>query len=224
MRLCNRCNVSVDDQHDYCPLCSRPLGNRGNSASEYPSYAKLHQETAVFTRTKLFLFLTISAIVLSITINLLTLQLNPKLWSAIVTTGLIYAWVIVKDTILSKAHIGKKILFHYAILALFLLVIDIFVGFMKWSTTYAIPLFGMAATFMMTLLAIIKKSLWHNDIGYLLAMFFISLCPAILFIFQLADVIWPSVAAIVYSLLTIIGMIIFSDRQFKEEIKKRFHF
>ncbi|OBZ13181.1 DUF6320 domain-containing protein [Bacillus sp. FJAT-26390] len=224
MTLCSRCNVLVDDQHDQCPLCSKPLGYKGSSPTGYPSYEHYYQETKVFTVAKLFLFLTIAAIILAITINLLTLHINPYLWSAIVTTGLLYASVAIKHTIMSKAHIGRKVLFNYTALSFFLLVIDIFADFTKWSTNYAIPLFGMGATLVMTLLAIVQKSLWRDDIGYLLAMFFVSLCPALLFVFQLSNVIWPSVAAIVYSLLTIIGMIIFSDRKFKAEIKKRFHY
>jgi hypothetical protein len=37
-------------------------------------------------------------------------------------------------------------------------------------------------------------------------------------------VVWPSAAAVIYSLLTITGLFIFSDKKFKDETKKRFHF
>ncbi|CAH1059717.1 DUF6320 domain-containing protein [Paenibacillus pseudetheri] len=224
MTKCIRCNVTVDNQHNRCPLCSKPLKIRGESTTEYPSYKEVYQETKSFTVAKLFLFLAISAIVLSITINALTYHINPRIWSIIVSTGLIYAWIVVKDTILSNKHIGRKILYHYVMLSIFLLVIDIFVGFRGWSTNYAIPLFGVAATFIMTMLAIVQKSLWRHDIGYILAMFFINLCPMLLFVFNLSHVIWTSVFSIVYSLLTIIGMIIFSDRKFISEIRRRFHY
>lgn len=180
-------------------------------------------ENKIVTRFRLCLFLTLTAIILSVTINVLTFAINPVLWSLILTMGLIYLWVAVKDTFLSKNHIGRKILLNYVMLSIFLLVIDVCIGFTGWSTNYIIPLFGIAATFLMTFFAILYKSLWQNDIGYILAMFFINLIPLFLFVFHLSFIVWPCVVAIMYSLITILGMLIFYQRRFKNEIQKRFH-
>lgn len=224
MTTCVRCQLIVDGQHQHCPLCFKPLSNPSHSVTAYPTYEEFYHHPKGFTRFRLLLFLTIIAIVLSITINLLTLDINPHLWSFILTVGLLYAWVSIKDTLLSAAHVGKKILVNYSALSIFLFVIDVFVGFTGWSTNYAIPLFGIAATFLMTAIAIRQKTLWRDDMGYLLAMFFVNLSPMLLFVFKLSTVIWTSIAAIVYSLLTIIGMMIFTQRKFRNELEKRFHF
>ena len=136
MTLCVRCQVSVDAQHDQCPLCFKPLGHSTSSITEYPAYEELYQTSKTFTRFRLLLFLTIVAVVAAITINLLTLDINPYLWSAILTVGLLYAWVAIKDTLLSSVHIGRKVLFHYMALSVFLFVIDICVDFTQWSTNY----------------------------------------------------------------------------------------
>lgn len=204
-----------------CPLCFKPLKNGTESN---PTYEKLHQQPKVLIRFRVLLFLTVIAIVLSVTINLLTLDINPYFWSAIITVGILYSWVTIKDTMLSSAHIGKKILFNYIALSIFLFMIEICVDFTKWSTNYVIPLFGITATLLMTGVAIRKKSLWRDDMGYLLAMFLVNVSPMAFFIFKLSTVIWPSIAAILYSLLTIVSMMIFTQRQFKNELKKRVHF
>lgn len=222
MTRCKHCNVIVDNQHRQCPLCSRILENSGQSITQYPKYQRVYHQMNNFSSTKLFLFLTISAIIVLLTINLLTVQYYARLWSLIPITCLLYVWITLKKVILSNSRLGSKILIQFFSISVLLLVIDICSGFSKWSTTYVIPFLSIALTWLLSIFAA-RKSHWQEYIGYLLATFFISLSSFILLLFHLSNVNWTSVTAIVYTLLTVIGLIIFSDRKFKEEMKKRFH-
>jgi hypothetical protein len=162
--------------------------------------------------------------VISITVNLLTIEQYSLFWSGVVACSLLYALITIRNTIISKTHIGGKVLIQFISLSALVFVVDICSGFEKWSTNYVIPWLIVLSTLIITIVAFAKKSRWADYTGYLFATFFISLCPIFLFIFNLATVIWTSIAAIVYSILTIIGLVIFSDKQFKDETKKRFHF
>ncbi|ODJ51625.1 hypothetical protein BFR40_06370 [Brochothrix thermosphacta] len=224
MTKCIRCHVNIAEQHLHCPLCGHSLKEEKSAQTTYPDYTIHYKKVNRISKEKIFLFLSISVVMVALTINLLTLNLNSVFWSVIVGFGIFYLWIVIKGTLLAKNHIGKRLLYHYIWLALFFFVIDLCLGFEQWSTNYTIPLLGMGATFLMTLIALWKRSLWQDDIGYIFAMFFINLCPMLLFIFNLSSVIWPTIATMVYSLITIIGMIIFSDKQFKAELVKRFHF
>ncbi|GHU53299.1 hypothetical protein AGMMS49975_10990 [Clostridia bacterium] len=224
MTKCIRCGVSVDGQHKNCPLCGRRLDNKGGGKTEYPAYGQSYRRIKTFTLYKLYLFLTISAILISTTVNVMTLPTDPVFWSGIVTCALLYTLITIRNTIISKRHIGAKILVQFISLAVFMFVIDICNGFSKWSTNYVIPFLIVVSTVIITIIALTKKSLWLDYAGYLFAMFFISLCPIVLFVFRLATVIWTGVMAVLYSVLTIIGLIIFSDEKFKNETRKRFHF
>lgn len=175
-----------------------------------------------FSVTKIFLFLTVSAIIILLTINLLTIQYFTRLWSLIPIASLLYAWITYKRVVLSKTHLGSKILVQFFSISVLLIVIDGCTGFTKWSTTYIIPFLSIALTLLLSIFAT-RKSRWQEYMGYLLATFFISLSSFILFLLHLSNVIWTSVTAIVYTLLTVIGLIIFSDRKFKDEMKRRFH-
>jgi hypothetical protein len=222
MTRCKHCNVIVDNQHRQCPLCSRILDNDGESITQYPSYQKIYYQMKDFSITKIFLFLTISAIIVLLTINLLTIQYYSQLWSTIPILCLLYAWITYKKTILSNTHIGNKILVQFFSISALLLAIDICNGFSKWSTTYVIPFLSIALTLLLSIFAA-RKSYWQEYMGYLLATFFINLSSIVLLFFHLSNAIWTSITAIVYTLLTVIGLVIFSDRKFKEEMKKRFH-
>jgi hypothetical protein len=204
-------------------LCDRGLENEGDSTTVYPSYEKSYQQIKAFTIYKLYLFITIAGMAISLTINMLMLKTIPFVWSPIVIVGLLYVWVIIRNTVISKMHIGGKILILFIASAVFVLFLDIYFDFSKWSTNYVIPFLIALSTMVITIIALAKKSIWNDYMGYLLATFFISLCPVLLFILRLANVLWPSVSAILYSLLTIIGLFVFSDQKFKDETKKRFH-
>jgi hypothetical protein len=136
----------------------------------------------------------------------------------------LFVWATLKNLVFSKAHSGGKILAQFGVTAVYLLVADIYYGFTKWSTNFAIPFLMVLATLLLTIVAMARRSLWSDYLGYLLATFFVSLCPLLLYLFGLASLFWPGIAAMLYSVLTIIGMFILSDRNFKDEMKKRFHF
>ena len=221
MTRCKHCNVIVDSQHQQCPLCSRVLENSGQSITQYPNYQKAYSQVKNSSGTKMLLFLTISSIVVLLTINLLTIQYYNCLWSLIPITCLLYVWITYKKVIMSKAHLGSKILIQFFSISTLLIVIDACIGFSKWSTTYVIPFLSIAATLILSILA--RKSHWQEYMGYLLATFFINVSSFILFLLHLSNAIWTSVTAMVYTLLTVIGLLVFSDRRFKDEMRRRFH-
>jgi hypothetical protein len=221
MEKCSNCDVFVSSQHKRCPLCSRPVENHGDSLTAYPDYAVLYRRGKGTLAVKIYLFLTISAIVITVCINLFTLPLNPRPWSLLVVSALLYAWLTVRNTILSMMNAGAKILVQLAALSLFLLLIDLLSGFAKWSVNFVIPFLSLSATLLITLSALCKKALWQDYMGYLLAAFLVSLWPIFLLVLRLSSVLWASCVSAIFSLIAIIGLLIFADRRFKDEIKKR---
>lgn len=226
--MCDECKVKVHSQHEACPLCHKKLGTPTESITSYPNYKG---KTVVERKTayNILIFISITAAIITITINMLTFSVSKFVWAPIVCAAIIYLWVLIKDTILAKKHIVNKLLRNYIFLALLLATIDLSISlsvkspYNGWSVNYVIPLVGIGVTFIMTILAVIFKSLWQSDIGYILAMFFINLIPSLLVLFNISDVVWPSVAAMVCSVIILIGMYIFYKRQFKREMSKRFH-
>lgn len=221
---CDNCNVYVKDNHAVCPLCGKSLGVSAPTHTEYPSYKEFYKAQKKITFKKMLLFLSLCAIILTFVINYFTFEYAPVFWSGFASVTLMYAWVTYANTAHSKTHIGGKILFQVFFLSLLVITIDFSIGKYKWSTNYVVPFLCTAATFLLTILALVKKSRCYEYTAYLLSSFLLSLLPIVFFITSLSNVLWPSVATIVYSLITVIGLFVFSDKEFKAEIKKRFHF
>ena len=225
MDKCINCKVSLYSQHNICPLCGKSLTDRETVTSEtsYPRYIRTVGR-GEFIIKKLFLFVTIVACAVSIFINAFTLGEKLILWSVIVSVSMISFWLIINITFGKRISIGKKILYDYGIISAFLIAIDIYADFGKWSTTYVIPFLTVAVAIILTIMAVSNRKNYRDYLGGLIAIFFVSFFPIIIFVFSFSTQAWTSFIAILYCLLTIVGLIIFSGRNFKQEIKKRFHF
>jgi putative effector of murein hydrolase LrgA (UPF0299 family) len=162
--------------------------------------------------------------VISVFINVFTIAQEPSPWSVVVVLSLVFPWRVISILRTRKANAGRKILNSYVIVSAFLVALDIYNGFVKWSTTYVIPFLTIFVAFVFTILAVRSAKKLSEYLGNMLAVFFISLCPAIIHMFSLSTQAWSSLVALLYCLLTVTGLVIFMGGSFKEEIKKRFHF
>jgi hypothetical protein len=58
---------------------------------------------------------------------------------------------------------------------------------------------------------------------YLFDAIILGFIPLILWLFNIVDVLWPSLTAASLSFATIVGMLVFADKETQEEMKRRFH-
>jgi len=68
-----------------------------------------------------------------------------------------------------------------------------------------------------------RRMSWRSYVGFILSMIFIGFVPVLLYIIGIVTVLWPSIITALYSFLTFVGMLIFSDTTFKSELLRRFH-
>lgn len=190
----------------------------------YPDYAEAYEIRRTFTIRRLLVFLSIIAAVICLLVNLFTLGEEIQLWSLIVIAAVICGWSFLKAIRSQKLLPGGKILICYVTVTALLIVIDASTGWHKWSTSYLVPFLTIAIVVLTTVFALTYKPGYKYYLGYLLATLFISICPLLLFLFNLSTVMWTSIVALAYALLTALGFYIFSPHSFKEEMKKKFYY
>jgi hypothetical protein len=215
--------VSVHPQHEDCPLCGHRLGAPVSSDTSYPCYGTA-EHNAGFTVERFLLFFAIAASAITVFVNVFTYSLARSPWSVVVVLSFIFSWRAVSILRTKRANAGRKILSGYLILSAFLIALDRFSGFLKWSTTYVIPFLTIFVALVFTILAVRGSKYLNEYLGNLLAIFFISLCPILIYLFSLSTQAWASMVAILYCLLTVVGLFLFMGRDFRDELKKRFHY
>lgn len=223
MKKCLKCNVLHNTTRKSCPLCFEILQDIDGKAylgPEYPKPTPTPEKYNVLLR--IITFLSIVAIFSSVLVNILTYKNSKSLWSLIVVLGVLYFWVLLRSTFKAKSNVPMRLVIQMITLSILVVAIDWVSGFSCWSINYVIPFLSMAS-----LLAIISIFISKMRSGeyllYLLAAAILGFIPFILWLFDLIQVLWPSLAAASLSFATIIGMIVFADKETKEELKKRFH-
>lgn len=232
MKYCKSCHIKVDSKRMTCPLCKDVLEKiderHTKGYEEYSGYKEKPRKLHIVR--KIFLFLSIIAIVVCIIVNILTF--NGVFWSLIVIGTILYLWVLVKFTILSRKNIALKLILQALTISLLLFSIQIITPSTKWLVPYALPFVMIATSFSITLLILIKTMRYKDYMLYLVSVVLIGFLPLLLivikatrFLFEVGDklITWPSITCCLYALFTIIGLFLFGDRATKDEFKKRFH-
>ncbi|MDH6670723.1 hypothetical protein M2277_001373 [Paenibacillus sp. LBL] len=223
---CESCGVTVDPVHAACPLCRRNLhgkdaallaGNRW-----YPAYTVREEERASTLLSKWLAFIVVAVISVSVIIN--ALGNRDVWWSLYLMPCVLYAWLFIRHTLMSRSHLGGKVIVQLLGLSGMLLWINVVADTNYWSTGYVIPFLMMAATFFITLICSTKKMRWREFAGYLLTLILLGFIPLLLYAVGMSHVLWTAVAAALYALLTFGGMCLLADKGFRQDIKRRLHF
>lgn len=224
MNKCKHCNVFIDEGLLKCPLCQRIiLGVKTSTGSRwYPSYNIAKIDTHKSFRSKVLLFLSITIISICLLINLLSGIEHP--WILYIAGPVLYLFLLINNTILSKTHVGTKILIQILGISNMLFIIDYLSGYYRWSVNVVLPFLVIMGTLLITIIIIKKKMLWNEYIGYTITMIFLGFIPVVLYLIGIANILWPSAVSALYALLTTVGMLLFSKKKFKNELVRRFHF
>ena len=232
MSICRNCNIYVNDDIDVCPLCHSVLDEdlteeeltvRAaliHQGSEYPDVRKREKRMNIVMRAILFLF-----ILAEIGLIIINRAVKPNFWWAgICGIAMVYIYSSMVYWIKHDSGFAAKIGLQLVLTMVLLVGIDYyFTGMNGWSLKFAIPgvlLFGDAIVFFLMML---NRQYWYS---YSILLVFIGLCSwAIMYLYytgRINNIVLPAVCAAVTGVF-LLGTIIFGDRQFTREMKRRFH-
>lgn len=231
MKHCHECNVDIDTSRVTCPFCKDILEDKNDEKTKMESYENFKEKKRpTHLVRKIFIFLSLIAIFVCCIINFLTFE--KSYWSLIIVGSIIYLWVLIGFTILSRHNIALKLLLQAIAIALILTFIQMETPSVHWLIPYALPFIMVATTFAITLLIFIKIMRYKDYMLYLIMVALIGIIPLILacadttshlFIVNDKVIMWPSIVCCSYAGFTIIGLFLFGNRATKAEFIKRFH-
>jgi hypothetical protein len=206
---------------------AEPDGNSGETGSAPTARNSKYPVSAVETANKynfvLRLFLFISVVIASTCLLINILTFSGILWSAYVAGTLLYVWITVGYPIFTKRKIGQIIVLNTIATAIYVYSLELATKTKGWGLTYVTPFLFIASTLFITFVILLKRLKWREYTVYQTIMVIMGFLPIIFCAFGLVTAIWPSVFSAFYSFLTVIGMFIFGDKKYKDELIKRFH-
>jgi len=192
-------------------------------ATAYPKRRTPTTNRTLDAFLRAWLFLSVAAVIVTVAVNVFTFSVSPTPWSAVVCAAIAYGWITIRHTITSRARVGDRVFAQLAALSAFLVGVDAFAGFTKWSTTYVIPFLSMGATVIIAAFALAKRRSWHDYGGFLLSSIVSSLLPIAFVALGLTTATWTGFVSALFSSLVVAWLIIFGGATFRAEVKKRFH-
>ncbi len=202
-------------------------GNAGETGSvtkaENSKYPAAAAETANKYNFVLRLFMFISVVIASTCLLINILTYTGVLWSAYVAGTLLYIWITVAYPIFTKRKLGQIIVISTIATAIYVYSLELATRTKGWGLTYVTPFLFIASTLFITFVILLKRLKWREYAVYQTVMVIMGFLPVIFCAVGLVTAIWPSIFSAFYSFLTVIGMFIFGDKKYKDELIKRFH-
>lgn len=222
MKYCDKCGITIQTNHTYCPLCRQTLEEikQEKVVEKYPE-VKSQLRTVKNNFRKAILFVTLTSIIVLFTINLANGL--DRLWSLIPIGSIVFFWLLLSVGIFSKHNIAFK-LFILTLLGIsFFYMIDELSASEGWALNYVAPLLLFSSNLSISFIILIKRMNYRDYISYLLLIALISLVPLLLILLDVITVLWPAITSFGLAIFILLFIIFFFPKSIKDEIKKRFH-
>lgn len=221
MKYCDKCKVKVNTPISRCPLCYATLSTVDNNP-EPTTFPKLNTIEKYNILFRILVFLSLTTVLVSVTVNLLV---TPNfLWSIVIIVNIIYFWVALGTALKKYNKIGYNILIQCISLAAFAFFLDNFFEHSgTWVMDYVIPFLFFSTSLSISIIAIIKHIHLRDFILYFILIALMGFVPIIFVLLDFMSVVWPSIVCALYSVLALFSIFIFADTATKIELKKRFH-
>lgn len=219
MKYCDYCKVSVKGTRKNCPLCDNTLVGNGKEEEELFPYIPESYQYYLFIR--IMIFFSICLIALSLSINtMFPVDLN---WPLLVIFGLLCVWVSLALVIRQRHNIPKSITWQVAVITIFAIGWDIYMGYEGWSLEFVLPIVCVVAMIVMYVTAKIMNLGIRDLIVYLLLDGLFGVIPAIFLWLDLVEIKYPSIVCVTVSVISLSAVILFKGEEILEELKKRMH-
>lgn len=222
MRYCNKCKVTIENDLDKCPLCKQKTLKRNETAENDFPLQKVVGEDTIKRIMRILVFIFIALIATNIVLNLIfSFRL---IWAPYSIIVLFYAYLLIRTAIRSYKNIGTIVMINVYMLSMMSFILDIILGFSRWSINYVIPILILAGIIALVIFIFIRPT---NFLAYFIYMLIIAVFGLTLLILLWAGFVTiktPSIITSSVSMLVIIGMFMFGDNKAKNEFVKRFHF
>lgn len=218
MIRCEACSTWTRQKK--CPLCQTQLtDNEIEKEQSYPSYQgmKFGYRRAPDLAILAGIFIILTCLFINITV------MPHYLWIFYVAGSVAYFVVSFNHTVLSKSHLGSKIVIQIVSLTLLLLLIDSRSGLLTWSVNYVFPFLIISGMIMITGIVLAKRIKWSSYFSFLIIMLTLGFIPSVLAAAGIATVIWPSALASAYAFSAIAVMLVFAQQSFLTQLGRRFH-
>ena len=216
MKHCNKCDVDINTNEKYCPLCQAKL--EGKNSSVYP----VLKSKAIDVILKIILFISLVSIFINCYIDYV---INNKLtYSIFVILGVVSFYILIKY-IFKSVHKDLLSVF-YNIMLIVIILLFIWFGATKTDVIVSIiiPSITIFDLLLSTILALILRKNYIKKYIYVIFMnILLSIIPVILVFANITNDLVIAHIAFIFAMITVFYLVVFDYQSLKEEVQKMFY-
>lgn len=144
-------------------------------------------------------------------------------WSFIVVIGIIYVWVTTLYSIRKNVNIASHVLLQTISISILVILIDIIIGFKKWSLELALPIIIGISNITILVLTIVSHKRYFKYALYQLIIFCISMILVVLYFTHITKYWLPMTICLSIAGVTFINSIFLCGKDLKGELERLFH-
>lgn len=222
MKKCKNCNLLINNEHKFCLFCDSELILIEDDSSLVQLFPKVKSERHPSKIIKkIILFSVFSFLIVFSLLNYVYFKNSQSLY--IVLVSCLYLFL----ASFAIMDFSKSWIFRISLVIFYTTALTVLIGFLldnyDWSLNYVLPFAFMGNALFSTIVLMIKNKRWHSYVIYLLMTLVLGIIPLPLALFNLIDIAWPALVCSLYCLLTVLGLWLFSPKNLKEELFRRFH-
>ena len=223
MKHCSLCRVDIDSSNEFCPLCHNAVQEESKKTTpeEFPKFQKqkpISKKQKIVT--KVFIILSLAVILTCASINILTKTIA---WSVTVALSVVYLWVLVAHTIISRDSPFKKVFYQLVSIIAFLISTNIIFGGNSWLTNYVYPSLAMLATAVMTMIIFCSKNRKRMLFGFVTIFVMLVIASLVFLIFKIDTYQTLNIINLIVQAFIIFAYLLFGWKPIMSEASKKFH-
>lgn len=222
MKYCGVCRLNIENTLEHCPLCGAFTEDaEGPSNDDFPVVTTSFMVDVI---KHMLLFGAIAGTLICMFINFFVVGLETGLWSVIAGVSSFYIYFSCGYLMKKRMNLGVFSVMEVFLVSIVVLVIDFSLGWKGWSIDYVIPFLIISGSMLMVIVSIFRPFRWKEYMIYVLITALMGLIPVVFILTGWTKVPVVSEICVLYSLLTVTAMAIFSRRKLKAELRRRLHF
>jgi hypothetical protein len=219
MKYCESCKLNITGDNKICPLCKNELDHGSSTSNVFPVIPSIYEEQNIVFRILIF----ISILTGSTSLIIDFIISNSLDWSLLVIIGIMFFWFNLISSIYKRNNPNAITFNQVLILSIGSIVCDYLTGFKLWSITYVLPFLCITGMTEMFIVSSILRYSIHSYIVYLFGLSIIGIIQIIFIFTKVISITWPSVICCILSIIAVNTILLFGNRKWKRELKRKFH-
>lgn len=224
MKYCSLCNVQVDTEKEFCPLCHNAMDDltEKTTLEMFPEYKQPSAKKKSLKKLAVKICLILSVLIIAFCV-FINIQTETMPWSVIVAFIIIYFWVLIAHTILSRSSAFDKVFFELSAICAFLVSTNMVFSSTEWFVKFVYPGVSILATIVLTIMLMVRKDNKSWVFSFFCILLLMTVVSLVFLIFKIDSFKIINIINVLFQAVTMFAYLLFDSKTILAEASRKFH-